>query len=133
MQAKRDQGKGYWAHGITMPRGNQIPSLIGALPTSLLNPYTDDWITIRDCLRIMKMPDDFNLAGENPASKVNHICQNVPTTTAEDMMKNVLLYLEGRTDFAPTPLVRQNNKNQSVKTDDGNHVSNTLELDTFFK
>lgn len=132
MQAKRDQGKGYWAHGITIPRGNQIPSLIGALPTSLLNPYTDNWITIRDCLRIMKMPDDFNLVGENPASKVNHICQNVPASTAEDMMKNVLLYLEGHVEFAPTSLVRQNNKNQDVKTEDGNQVSNTLELDAFF-
>lgn len=132
MQEKLDQGKGYWAHGITIPRGNEIPALIGALPHSLLNPYTDNWITIRDCLRIMKMPDDFNLVGENVRSKVNHICQNVPASTAEDMMKNVLLYLEGRVEFAPTPRVRQNNKKQDVLTEDGNEVSNTLELDAFF-
>jgi site-specific DNA-cytosine methylase len=132
MQEKLDQGKGYWAHGITIPRGNEIPALIGALPHSLLNPYTDNWITIRDCLRIMKMPDDFNLVGENVRSKVNHICQNVPASTAEDMMKNVLLYLEGHTEFAPTPRVRQNNKKQDVLTEDGNEVSNTLELDAFF-
>jgi len=132
MQEKLDQGKGYWAHGITIPRGNEIPALIGALPHSLLNPYTDNWITIRDCLRIMKMPDDFNLVGENVRSKVNHICQNVPASTAEDMMKNVLLYLEGYVEFAPTPRVRQNNKKQDVLTEDGNEVSNTLELDAFF-
>lgn len=132
MQVKLDQGKGYWAHGITIPRGNEIPALIGALPHALLNPYTDNWITIRDCLRIMKMPDDFNLVGENARAKVNHICQNVPASTAEDMMKNVLLYLKGNVEFAPTSLVRQNNKKQDVQTEDGNQVSNTLELDAFF-
>lgn len=132
MQLKLDQGKGYWAHGITIPRGNEIPALIGALPHSLLNPYTDNWITIRDCLRIMKMPDDFNLVGENVRSKVNHICQNVPASTAEDMMKNVLLYLQGQTEFAPASLVRQNNKKQDVQTEDGHEISNTLELDAFF-
>ena len=132
MQAKLDQGKGYWAHGITLPCGNEIPALIGAMPHSLLNPYTDNWITIRDCLRIMKMPDDFNLAGEAFRSKVNHICQNVPASTAEDMMKNVLFYLQGHTEFAPASLVRQNNKNQNVKTETGDEISNTSELDAFF-
>lgn len=132
MQAKRDQGLNYWGHGVTIPSGNQIPSLIGALPHALLNPYTDNWVTVRDCLRIMKMPDDFNLIGENPASKINHICQNVPATTAADMMANVLVYLEGNTEFSSTSLVRQNNKKQSVQTKDGSQVSNTLNLDVFF-
>ena len=132
MQTKLDQGKGYWAHGITIPKGNEIPSLIGAMPSALLNPYTDNWISIRDCLRIMKMPDDFKLVGENFRSKVNHICQNVPVSTAEDMMKGVLDYLEGRTDFAPTTRIRQNNKKQDVETEDGSEISNTLELDAFF-
>ena len=63
---------------------------------------------------------------------LNHICQNVPVSTAEDMMKGVLDYLEGRTDFAPTTRVRQNNKKQDVETEDGSEISNTLELDAFF-
>ena len=39
MQKKLEDGKGYWAHGITMGKG-EIPSLIGAQPHYLINAYT---------------------------------------------------------------------------------------------
>ena len=36
---------------------------------------------------VMKLPTDFNLI--DPKKNLNHICQNVPVTTAEDMAYNI--------------------------------------------
>ena len=108
MQQKLDEGKGYWAHGVTMPKG-EIPSLIGALPSEMINPYTGRYLSIRDCLRIMKMPEDFNLLGDRPENSVNHICQNVPVTTAGDMMSNVIDYFNGECDMVDATYVKQSN------------------------
>jgi hypothetical protein len=109
MQKKLDDNKGYWGHGVTMLKG-LIPSLIGAMPHCSINPLTGKYLTIRDCLRIMGMPDDFNLVGDSPLSKVNHICQNVPVGTAADMMTGILEYLNGECDFSSSQYIKQSNK-----------------------
>jgi site-specific DNA-cytosine methylase len=134
MQAKVDDGKGYWAHGVTMPKGKLMPAFIGALPYSMINPFTEKYITIRDGLRLMKMPDDFNLVGDKPLSKINHICQNVPVTTARDMMLNVIEYLDGKTINGDCSYIKQSNKNKTVVrvTLDETYAANTAELDEFF-
>lgn len=110
MQEKVDQGKGYWAHGITVPKG-QIPSFIGAMPHYLVNPFRSRFLTLREGLRIMKMPDDFDMVGSSPQSlaNANHICQNVPVTTASDMTQFVLEYLRGETDRVSGDFVKQSN------------------------
>jgi site-specific DNA-cytosine methylase len=128
MQDKLDDNKGYWAHGVTLAKGT-IPSLIGAMPSSLINPFTGKYLTLRDCLRIMGMPDDFDLASENPVSKTNHICQNVPVGTAADMMAGIVDYLDGKCDFSSSAYIKQSNKN-------GRHDSelpmyNTVDLGSF--
>jgi len=110
MQEKVDQGKGYWAHGITVPKG-EIPSFIGAMPHSIVHPFEARFLTLREGLRIMKMPDDFNMVGSSPRSpaNANHMCQNVPVTTAKDMSDFVLEYLRGETDSVRSDLVKQSN------------------------
>jgi site-specific DNA-cytosine methylase len=131
MQGKLNDGKGYWAHGVTMPKG-EIPSLIGAMPHSLINPYKDRFLTLRDCLRIMKMPENFEMVGDNPQSpgNANAICQNVPVTTAADMMANVIEYLEGRCDTVQASYVRQNNS--SMKHEIIGEEAEIQSLDEFF-
>jgi site-specific DNA-cytosine methylase len=114
MQGKLDDGKGYWGHGPTYVTG-VAPSLIGAQPLYMLNIKEERFLTIRECMRIMGMPDDFNLVGERPKGKVNHICQNVPVGTARDMMTSVIDFLEGRCDFSSCTFVRQNNKRKSYE------------------
>ena len=128
MQGKLDSGKGYWAHGVTVPKG-EIPSLIGALPSEMINPFDNRYLRVRDCLRIMKMPEDFNLQG-NPVANVNHICQNVPVTTASDMMSNVMDYFNGNCDLVNAKFVKQSNaamKHEIVEAEATSHV-----LDEFF-
>lgn len=129
MQKKLDDNKGYWAHGVTIAKGI-IPSLIGAMPGSLINPFTGQFLTLRDCLRIMGMPDDFNIAHENPVSKSNHICQNVPVGTAADMMQGVIEYLNGKCEFSTSRYIKQSNKN--FKVSDVIDEITTSDLDTFF-
>ena len=111
IQEKVDQGKNYWAHGITVPKG-QIPSFIGAMPHSMVNPFKDSFLTLRDGLRIMKMPDDFDMVVDERRGQPttpNHMCQNVPVTTARDMSDFVLEYLRGDTDTVRGNLVKQSN------------------------
>lgn len=133
MQLKVSDGKGYWAHGITIAKG-VIPSLVAAMPYALINPHTQRYLTIRDCMRIMGMPEDFNLSHDKPILIINHICQNVPVSTARDMMNNIIKYLDGKIQYGETNFVKQNNKNHSISypTALKQQESNTSELDEFF-
>jgi len=91
MQEKLDQNLGFWGHGITIPKGD-IPAFIGAMPTSMINPFKEDsFVSLRDGLRIMGMPDDFDLLGKQPRSSANHICQNVGANVSKDMMDNIVI------------------------------------------
>jgi len=130
MQKKLDAGLGYWGYGITVPKGSPIPALIGPTAGGMVNPFTEGYITIRDALRIMKMPDDFNLAGENPLSKANHIYQNVPATTAEDMMTSVIQFLDGHTDTSYSSFLLQDNVKHTI-IDRTPATSNTQSLEIF--
>ena len=133
MAAKRAKGMGYWAHGITLAKGI-IPSLIGALPFWMINPFTQSFPTVRDCLRVMKMPEDFNLSSLYPLkSKINHICQNVPVSTARDMMHNVIKYLDGDVVWSESNYTKQSNKSQTVEYPTrAEEPGNSHELDEFF-
>ena len=133
MAVKRAKGMGYWAHGITLAKGI-IPSLIGALPFWMINPFTQSFPTVRDCLRVMKMPEDFNLSSLYPLkSKINHICQNVPVSTARDMMHNVIKYLDGDVVWSESNYTKQSNKSQTVEYPTrAEEPGNSHELDEFF-
>ena len=81
----------------------------------MVNPFKDSFLTLRDGLRIMKMPDDFDMVGEKPQSpaNANMICQNVPVTTAADMATFVLEYLRGETDTVRGDYIKQSNLKMS--------------------
>lgn len=129
MQEKVDMNKGYWSHGVTIPKGI-IPAFIGAIPYTLINPFSGKYLRLRDGMRIMGMPDDFDLYGENPVSKTNHICQNVPVSTARDMMNGILEYLDGKTDFSSSSYIKQSNKNFRVESLLLDEMT-SVDLDTF--
>jgi site-specific DNA-cytosine methylase len=117
LAGKVADNKGFWGHGTTIGKG-VIPSLVAHLPSALIDAERNRYMTVRDCLRIMKLPDDFDLATEgNPKKEANHICQNVPMTTATDMMNCVISYLNGSLDMMSGKYVRQNNKNGQIEVD----------------
>jgi site-specific DNA-cytosine methylase len=103
--------------GNIMRKNTEIPkdyigAFVGHLPTSLTHPDEDRYLTIRECLNIMKMPEDFILQGG--VKNLNHICQNVPVTTAADMAGQVKKYLDGKLDYVSTDFMIQCNKSQQL-------------------
>ena len=93
-------GKNFWAHGIALLKG-VIPALVANIPTEGINYHHDDFITARESLRLMGMPDDFYLI-HNLKTSINHVCQNVPVFTARDICSQIRNYLDGKIPLCNT-------------------------------
>jgi len=74
------------------------------------HPIEDRFITYREAMTIMGMPDNFELL--EPRKSVNHICQNVPVQTATDIATEVLAYINNERELIDTPFLFQYNHNQ---------------------
>ena len=72
----------------------------------------------------MKMPKDFQLL--KPKQNLNHICQNVPVSTAQDMADNVVRFVDGRMGnrLIESDYVLQDNTKAKVEYD---RPANSLE------
>ena len=103
--------------GNIMRKTTEIPkdyigAFVGHMPTCLTHPIEDRYLTIRECLAIMKMPSDFQLQGGR--KNLNMICQNVPVTTAEDMAQNIHDWLDGKLDTREADFAVFDNKAKTV-------------------
>ena len=123
MYAKLKAGGNIMRKTIEIP-SSYIGAFVGHMPTMLTHPVEDRYLTIRECLTIMKLPDDFILQGG--LRNLNHICQNVPVTTAADMAQSIKLFLEGRLESVDSSFVVQDNKNKNEK-----YEKNSLQLTEF--
>lgn len=108
------------AGGNIMRKITQIPkdhigAFVGHYPDHLTHPDEDRYLTIRECLSLMGLPDDFILQGGR--KNLNHICQNVPVTTAADMASAVKLWIEGNLDSVEAPFAVIDNKVQTIEYD----------------
>jgi site-specific DNA-cytosine methylase len=102
--------------GNIMRKTTEIPkdyigAFVGHMPTCLTHPDEDRYLTIRECLAIMKMPKDFQLQGGR--KNLNMICQNVPVTTAEDMAFNIKEWLDGNLDSCEADFAVFDNKTKT--------------------
>tara|TARA_B100001093_G_scaffold67446_1_gene57458 strand:+ start:4342 stop:5532 length:1191 start_codon:yes stop_codon:yes gene_type:complete len=109
--------------GVEIPK-DKIGAFVGHMPTNLTHPDEDRFLTVREALSIMKLPTDFELL--NPKRSLNHICQNVPVTTAEHPAAMVKKYLEGRLDLIDTDFMVQDNKKKTYE-----YEKSPLQLDQF--
>jgi len=125
MYEKLKSGGNIMRRGVNVPKG-YIGAFVGSYPTSLTHPDEDRFLTIRECLSIMKLPEDFILQGGN--KNINHICQNVPVTTAQDMAEHVLKFCDGRLDnqLVDTDFLVQDNKTRSI-----DYKKSSVQLDEF--
>jgi len=117
--------------GNIMRRGPEIPknkigAFVGHYPNSLTHPDEDRYLTIRECLSIMGLPDDFILQGGR--KNLNHICQNVPVGTATDMATQVLKFVDGRLDNS---LIETSYMVQDNKTRTKDYEKSVVQLDQF--
>lgn len=125
MYNKLKEGKNIMRRSVTIPK-DFIGAFVGHLPFELTHPDEDRHLTIRECLTIMGLPKDFILQGG--VKNLNHICQNVPVTTATDMADNVLKYVKGYLDnqLIDTDFLVQDNKSQ-----ENIYEKKPLQLDRF--
>ena len=125
MYHKLKSGGNIMRRGVNIPKG-YIGAFVGAYPMTLTHPDEDRFLTLRECLSIMKLPEDFILQGG--LKNINHICQNVPVTTAQDMADHVLRYVDGRLDnqLIDTDYLVQDNKSQTLS-----YEKESVQLDAF--
>ena len=88
-----------------------IGAFVGHYPYSLTHPVENRYISAREAMAIMGMPEDMELI--DPKKNSNHVCQNVPVQTATDMATEVKKYLEGKLPMVDAELVFQSNHNES--------------------
>ena len=109
-------------HGTIVPK-DYIGAFVGHYPTMLAHPHEDRYINYREAMSIMGLPENFELVGANK-NNANHICQNVPVQTAEDMATEVVEYLKGNRQTVNSNYVLQFNHTQK---EEYSEKGNTLE------
>jgi len=127
-KAKLDSGKGVMRRGTMIPK-DYIGAFVGHYPTMLTHPVEDRYISYREAMSIMGLPESFELL--NPTKSVNHICQNVPVQTAQDMAEEVVAALEGKREWIDAKYVFQRNHDQSVIVGSGGKVESTPSLESY--
>jgi DNA (cytosine-5)-methyltransferase 1 len=102
--SKKAQGKG-WMSGAPLYFGtHKLPSLYGRSMGRIWHPVEERGYSIRECMRLMALPDDFP---EVPKQKMGMIGQNVPVCTAQYYCNEVKKFLEGKLNIAETQNVDQ--------------------------
>jgi site-specific DNA-cytosine methylase len=122
--AKLEAGNSIMRRGTIVPK-DYIGAFVGHYPYMLTHPIEDRYITYREGLKIMGMPDDFVLL--NPKKNSNHICQNVPVNTAIDMATEVREYLLGNRETIDSKFTVQYNGTQKIEYESKNN-----NLESFF-
>lgn len=110
IQAKIDDNKSFWGHGMYVPGGNQCHAFVGTKPTMMTHPTEDRFLTVREGLRMMGVPDDFNMTG-NVMKQLNMMCQNVTFSAAKDFATEVFETLEGNRAMIDSNYAVQSNIN----------------------
>lgn len=123
MHKKLESGGNIMRKNTEIPK-DYIGAFVGHMPTSIAHPDEDRYITIREAMAIMKLPNDFTLVGG--LKNLNHICQNVPVTTAMDMATSIQSYLNGDLDSIMTRYLVQDNKTQTL-----DYEKDSVRLDEF--
>ena len=110
---KIDAGGGVMIRTIYLPH-YRTGAFVGYLPYCMTHTREDRFLDYREMMTIMGLPDDFELL--NPRKNLNHICQNVPVTTASDMASEVARYLDGKSTMISANLAYQvNDPNKKIE------------------
>lgn len=75
-----------------------------------IHPTEDRVLTIREGMHLMGLPEDFSLV----TGAKNHVCQNVPVTTASDMTREVVKFINGESNLSNSSYLLQSNLTQRI-------------------
>ena len=123
-QAKLDSGKGNMIRTVYLPK-HRTGAFVGYMPLAMTHYREDRFLSYRECMSIMGLPEDFELL--KPKKSLNHVCQNVPVTTARDMANEVYKYLEGKSPMHRGYQVFQRNS-PGAKLETWDEIPNALEF-----
>ena len=104
IKKKLSQGKGFWDSSPFFV-SDHVNAIIGKNMHVIVHPTEDRFLNIRECMWLMGLPHDFTLNKDNEVW--NHICQNVPVSTAKNFTEYVLQYCDGELKDSGNSFVMQ--------------------------
>ncbi len=116
-QSKVADGKGYWDSSPHFFH-DSFSALIGRNMFNGVHPVENRYLNVREMLHLMGMPHDFTI---EDSRQVNHIAQNVPVRTAQDMADEVKKFCQGELKMTPYKFMKQDNTTQKII-----HVENNI-------
>lgn len=117
---KVSDGKGYWDASPHFFH-DSFSALIGRNMFNGVHPVENRYLNIREMLHLMGMPHDFEI---DDSRNVNHIAQNVPVRTAQDMADEVKKFCLGNAKMTNYSFMKQDNTKQKIiYTEDYNTAS----------
>ena len=125
IQEKLDKGGNIMRRWSVIGKG-YTGAFVGHMPMYLTHPDEDRYLTYREAMSIMKLPYDFTLL--EPKKNLNHICQNVPVTTATDMANEIKAVLSNKRDYVNSKLYYQFNTNKTSRFGDESPPSSLSEF-----
>lgn len=113
IKAKVDSGKNYMSYAPGWLGPYKINSLYARSMGRFLHPTEERGYSLRECMRLMGMPDDFPILKKQAGT----IGQNVPTTTAEYYCNQVYNILLGNVEYSDSRNILQDFLNaDKIKT-----------------
>jgi len=109
---KQSMGKGWWDATPLVPT-DTINALISK-NAGIVHPNGERPINTREALWLMGLPHDFTMVDYDNRKNSNHICQNVPVTTAKDWTFEVMKFINKDIEKIATPFLKQNNIKQRI-------------------
>ena len=107
---KVSRGLGYWDASPHFFH-NSFSALIGRNMFNGVHPVENRYLNVREMLHLMGMPHDFEITSPK---EVNHIAQNVPVRTAQDMADEVKKFCMGEAKMTNYSFLKQDNTNQRI-------------------
>ena len=85
---------------------------IGRNANDTVHPIEDRSLTVREGMHMMGLPHDMELSGGK--KNHNHICQNVPTCTAQFVVEQAVKFVEGKLPNSGLKYLKQDNWNKRI-------------------
>ena len=106
---KINQGLGYFAIQPIVYKG-AANAIISKNMWWTLHPVEDRYLSTREIMSLMGLPNDFELVTNN----LQQVTQNVPVCTAQDMTEQVMKFINGELPMSDYNFIKQNNLQQKV-------------------
>ena len=106
---KVKQGLGYFAPQPIVYKG-AANAVISKNMWWTLHPTENRYLTTREIMSLMGLPNDFELITNN----LQQVTQNVPVCTAKDMTEQVIKFINGELQMTNYNFIKQNNLQQKI-------------------